>query len=73
MVYNWFEEKILIDGCELTSYGITADTGKGQIIVKDITLEKESIITLVDAFNQNELSIIHFEDAIEQFLYEFST
>lgn len=72
MVYNWFAQKVSTAKGEYLTYGIEAKTGFESKTVKDVTTEKAKIIALVNVFNEEGLSIVHLEQAIEDFLYDLT-
>ena len=54
------------------TYGVTV-LDHGEIIrsVEDISLDKEKVGALITRFNQERLSPVHLDEAIENFLYDF--
>ena len=54
------------------TYGIEAyESGKIIRAVGDISTDKTAVSELVRLFNEEELSILHLDIAIEDFLYDF--
>lgn len=58
--------------CSCTFFGISAlDENNNEIIsINDISSSRNDIELLINKFNKNELSIIHFYDAVEDFMAE---
>lgn len=54
-------------GEDITTYGITY----GPIEFKDISIHKEKIEKLIELCNKGNLSPIHLEDVVEDFLTDF--
>ena len=56
-----------------TAYGI-AVLYEGTVIrtVEDVSAEKEKVTALVKLFNEERLSPAHLDEAIENFLYDFT-
>ena len=55
------------------TYGVTAYfRGKVVCTVEDISLDKKKVEQLIKVFNEEQLSPAHLEEAIENFLYDFS-
>lgn len=54
-----------------TSYGIKAEERNDTISVADISTDKFAVEQLIKKFNDNELSICHLTQAVEDFLYDF--
>ena len=54
------------------TYGITASRcGKIICTVEDVSLDREKVEQLVKRFNEGQLSPVHLDDMIENFLYDF--
>lgn len=55
------------------TYGITAfSRGKVICTIEDISLDKKKVEQLVKCFNEEQLSPAHLEEAIENYLYDFT-
>lgn len=55
------------------TYGVTAYfRGKVVCTVEDISLDKKKVEQLVKCFNEEQLSPAHLEEAIENYLYDFT-
>ena len=61
-------EDIIIneDGKSIKTYGITCN----DLIIKDISIDKQKVETLIDLCNKNQVSPIHLEDIIDDFLVD---
>ncbi len=59
------------EGKSYTTYGIKLTCGKNIRTFNDISTDKASIEKLIHKFNTYNLSQLHIEDAIENFLYDF--
>lgn len=77
VVYGIIEEKYIIDDTVRTSYGIAAyadpkEDGGATVIssAHDITTDKHKLSELISICNQQELSVIHLSDVIEDFIAE---
>ncbi len=75
ITYGLVEERYALNGQERTSYGIAiyADAeldGTATVIasIHDITSDKPKLAALVQQCNLLELSPIHLEDVVEDFL-----
>lgn len=56
---------------EYEAFGVAAvESGEVVFSVGDITDDREKINALVTLFNEEELSPLHLENAIEDFLYD---
>lgn len=54
------------------TYGVTASrNGRIICIVEDISLDREKVEGLIKRFNEKQLSSVHLDEAIENFLYDF--
>ncbi len=54
------------DGNEIETYGITC----GERVVKDISTDKQKVEVLIDKCNKNNVSPIHLDDIIDDFLVD---
>ncbi len=55
------------------TYGVTAYfRGKVFCTIEDISLDKNKVEQLVKYFNEEQLSPAHLEEAIENYLYDFT-
>ena len=55
------------------TYGVTAYfRGKVICTIEDISLDKNKVEQLVKRFNEEQLSPAHLEEAIENYLYDFT-
>ena len=55
------------------TYGVTAYfRGKVVCTIEDISLDKNKVEQLVKCFNEEQLSPAHLEEAIENFLCDFT-
>ena len=75
VTYGATEEKFYLGARERTSYGIAAyadseTDGTATVLahVSDITCDKAKINELVELCNSYELSILHLNDIVEDFL-----
>ena len=75
--YDIVEEKYFLNGKIRISYGLVACVAKNDddistivATVSDVTCDREKIERLVRNCNEMRLSLIHFNDAIEDFLAE---
>ena len=61
-------EDIIIneDGKPIKTYGITCN----DLIIKDVSIDKQKVETLIDLCNKNQVSPIHLEDIIDDFLVD---
>ncbi len=73
--YGTVEEVYTVNGVSRTSYGIAAYAdpdidGTATVVasVRDITSDRAKIDNLVDLCNENELSILHLYDVVENIL-----
>lgn len=57
-----------------TTYGIAAysasEKDAARIVIRDITTDKQKLETFIRICNQLDLSLIHFNEVIEDFLVE---
>ena len=54
------------------TYGISVfENGRLTRIIRDVSLDREKVDRLIDAFNEGELDAVHLNQAIEEFLYDF--
>ena len=70
--YRLFSERAYDrENGEYVTYGIEAYVS-GEVIrtVGDISADKAAVSELVKLFNEGELSILHLDTAIEDFLYD---
>ena len=51
-----------------STYGIVAQCGEQKECIHDVTTDYAFASALVDTFNRNELSIIHFSEVLEDML-----
>jgi hypothetical protein len=77
IIYGIVEEKYILNDATRFSYGVVAysnpETDGTLTIVasaRDISADKERISALVKACNDGKLSLIHFNNVIEDFLSE---
>ncbi len=58
--------------CSYTFFGISAlDENNNEIVsINDISSSRNDIELLINKFNENKLSLIHFYDAVEDFMAE---
>lgn len=55
------------------TYGVTAShRGKAIRTIEDISLDKKKVEQLVKLFNEEQLSPAQLEEAIENYLYDFT-
>ena len=55
------------------TYGVTAYfRGKVVCTVEDISLDMKKVEQLIKVFNEEQLSPAHLEEAIENYLYDFT-
>lgn len=59
-----------VDGQEHIGYGIGCHQENTNIIIEDITLERNAMTELIDRCNALHLSTIHLYDVIEDFLVD---
>lgn len=59
-----------VDGKEHIGYGIGCHQENTNIIIEDITLERNALIELIDQCNALRLSTIHLYVVIEDFLVD---
>ena len=59
-----------VDGQEYIGYGISCHQENTNIIIKDIALERNAMLKLIDRCNALHLSITHLYDVIEDFLVD---
>ncbi len=69
------ENKLSLDGCEYTTYGVEARkyiNGKWDIIerVSDISTNREAVEKLCEKCNTHRLSSIHLKDVAEDLICE---
>ena len=64
MKYKLIKTNVECEGEIFNTYGISF----GNNIINDISYNKEKVKNLVKLFNDNDLSLIHFETAVEEFL-----
>lgn len=62
--------KYSVDGQEYIGYGIGCHQENTNIIIEDITLERNVMNELIDRCNALHLSMIHLYDVIEDFLVD---
>lgn len=54
------------------TYGISVfEDGRLTRIIKDVSLEREKVERLINAFNDGELDSAHLNQAVEEFLLDF--
>ncbi|HPX71208.1 MAG TPA: DUF6514 family protein [Bacillota bacterium] len=68
--YELIESECVCEGIRYTGYGIRLNTEGFSSEVADISNDKEKVEELALLFNANELSELHFYDAIEDFIAE---
>lgn len=61
-----------VDGKEHIGYGIGCHQENRDIIIEDITLERNAMAELIDRCNALRLSMTHLYDVIEDFLVDQS-
>ena len=62
--------KFSVDGQEHIGYGIGCHQENTNIIIEDITLERNAMLELIDRCNALHLSMTHLCDVIEDFLVD---
>ena len=62
------ESLISEEGIEYTTYGILTSVGGEDIVISDITTDREALEDLVNRCNLGELDVIHLYDVVEDFL-----
>ena len=67
MKYNVIVRTHSLDGQSYTAYGIHYE----DMVVEDISLNRQAVEDLAALFNLHELSPVHFHDAIDDFLADF--
>ena len=66
------QTKFLKDCGRYHTYGIAAvERDRTVRAIEDISTDKEKIDMLVKKFNRESLHLNHFEQAVEEFLYDF--
>ena len=77
ITYGLAEEKYSIGNKTRTSYGIVAyadadnnDTVTIIASIHDITSDKSKLIKLIELCNSENLSLIHLEDIIEDYIFK---
>lgn len=56
------------------TYGISVyDNGEIRRIVRDVSLERDRVKSLINRFNLEQLDPAHLSQAVEEFLYDFKT
>ncbi len=75
MQYRLFEETKFLEDCGYyRTYGISAvERGQTACAIEDISSDKYKIEQLAKKFNEEKLELRHFEQAVEDFLYDFET
>ena len=75
ITYGIIEETYLINGSLRHSYGIAAYSSVGESITpiaieyaNELSSDKQSLQALVDKCNEENLSLVHFYDIVEDFL-----
>ena len=70
--YSVFESSIICNGLAQVTYGISAEDTSSRglpiVCIQDITSDKNSLEHLVDLCNRKNLSLIHLNDVVEDFL-----
>lgn len=64
-MYKIAEDKIIMEDNEYITYGISYDD---EFYVKDISLNKEEIVQLIQLCNDGNLHPIHLYDVVEDFI-----
>lgn len=57
-----------LEGISYTGYGIRVHMTDGYFDIDDLSTNEIAVKELVNDFNEGKLSLIHLEDAIEDFL-----
>ena len=72
MIYQLLTETIDIGGAARKTYGIAAVTQDGETItsIRDISCNREKVQAFVDLCNTLGLSLLHIDDAVDDFLAE---
>ena len=72
MTYQLLTETIDIGGAARITYGIVAVTENGKTItsIRDISCNREKAQAFVDLCNTLGLSLLHIDDAVDDFLAE---
>ena len=75
VTYGLVEEHYCLNGGKRTSYGIAAysnaeEDGTLTVVasVHDVTSVRSDLVELIEKCNDLELSLVHLEDAIDDFL-----
>ncbi len=59
------------DGEEVPTHGITVvDNGKAVAVIADVTTDRALACKLEEALNRLDVSILHFEDVVYDFIVE---
>ena len=71
-VYRVFSERRHDSECgEYTAYGVAAvESGEVVFSVGEISDDRDLVCALADLFNEEQLSPLHLENAVEDFLYD---
>lgn len=70
--YFILNEQKEFDGKSIATYGIyVVISGKTVKEIQDVTSEIEQIKFLVDTCNNENLSLIHLEEVVENFMYDY--
>ncbi|MCH5300968.1 MAG: hypothetical protein J1E56_06580 [Ruminococcus sp.] len=75
-MYNFsvITEKIHFDNHSYNSYGIKASKdGEVLLTFSHITFKEKTIIKFAELCNEHQISPVHFEDILENFLSDFET
>ncbi len=73
VTFLWFSEEVLNNTDTPIVYGITAtENGTVSKKIHNITSCRNEIINLVNLLNENNLDIIHLEEAVENYLFDFT-
>lgn len=60
------------DGAPYMSFGIALFRGSERLrTINDISADRTAVQRLADLFNAEELDPVHFDQAVEDFLYDF--
>ena len=72
MIYQLLTETIDDNGMARKTYGIAAITQDGETItsIRDISCNREKVQAFVDICNSLGLSLLHIDDAVDDFLSE---
>ena len=66
----FIQKKYINSSSHYNTYGIIVfENGRHIRTVKDVSVNKEAVIDLIDTFNKYGLELCHLNQAIEDFLY----